>query len=191
MDMLKQLHNRVSTPANLLVEPAPDDAQIEQIVQAGLTAPDHAKLQPWKFIVIRGEARIALGEVFFEATNRREPNMADEKLQKQKSKPLRSPLIIAVVANITPNHPKTPEVEQILSAGAALQLMQLAATAMGFGSIWLTGPNTSDPFVKSALGIAEQDELVGFLYMGTPSMQKEAPQRARVSDHLEYWQGTS
>lgn len=191
MDMLKQLHNRVSTPANLLVEPAPDDGQIEQIVQAGLTAPDHAKLQPWKFIVIRNEKRKALGDVFFAATARREPDMADEKLQKQKSKPLRSPLIIAVVASITPDHPKAPEVEQILSAGAALQLMQLAATAMGFGSIWLTGPNASDPIVKSALGIAEHDELVGFLYLGTPSKEKEAPQRARVADHLEYWQGTS
>lgn len=189
MDMLTQLHNRISTPANLLVEPAPDDSQIEQIVQAGLTAPDHAKLQPWRFIVIRDDARRELGEIFLSATARREPDMADEKLQKQKTKPLRSPLIIAVVASITPDHPKTPEVEQILSAGAAMQLMQLAATAMGFGSIWLTGPNATDPFVKSALGIAEQDELVGFLYLGTPSIEKEVPQRASVADHLEYWQG--
>ena len=191
MDMLKQLHDRVSTPANLLAEPAPDDAQIEQIVQAGLTAPDHAKLRPWKFIVIRGEARDALGDLFVEATSRREPDMPDEKLQKQRSKPLRSPLIIAVVATIVQDHPKTPEVEQVLSAGAAMQLMQLAATAMGFGSIWLTGPNARDPFVKSALGIANQDELVGFLYLGTATIQKDIPERADVSDHLQYWQGTA
>ncbi len=189
MDMLEQLHNRVSTPANLLVEPAPDDAQIEEIVRAGLAAPDHAKLRPWKFIVIRGDARQALGELFTSATAKREPDMDPEKLEKQRSKPLRSPLIIAVAATITPEHPKTPEVEQILSAGSALQLMQLAATAMGFGSIWLTGPNASDNSIKAALGIAAQDELVGFLYLGTAKVTKETPERANVADHLEYWQG--
>ena len=189
MDMLEQLHNRVSTPANMLVEPAPDDAQIEEIVRAGLAAPDHAKMRPWKFIVIRGDARVSLGNLFAQATAEREPDMAAEKLDKQRSKPLRSPLIIAVSATITPGHPKTPVIEQILSAGSALQLMQLAATAMGFGSIWLTGPNASDASIKAALGIAEQDELVGFLYLGTAEVTKEVPQRAAVSEHLEYWQG--
>lgn len=191
MDMLEQLLNRVSTPANLLVEPAPNDAQIEEIVRAGLAAPDHAKLKPWKFIVIRGDERIALGNLFAEATARREPDMAADKLEKQRSKPLRSPLIIAVSATITPDHPKTPEIEQILSAGSALQLMQLAATAMGFGSIWLTGPNASDASIKAALGIAAKDELIGFLYMGTPELTKEVPERAAVADHLEYWPGPS
>jgi len=158
-------------------------------VRTGLSAPDHAKLQPWKFIVIRGEARRTLGELYAKASARREPDMAQEKIDKQKTKPLRSPLIIVVVATITPDHPKTPEVEQILSAGAAMQLMQLAATSMGFGSIWLTGPNTSDPEVKAALGIKAQDEVVGHLYLGTAKAQKAVPERANVRDHLEYWQG--
>ncbi len=189
IEMLSELQQRQSTPANLLDEPAPCDDQIAEIVKAGLAAPDHAHLRPWRFIVIRGDARQKLGDIFVEATVRREPDMPDEKLEKQRLKPTRSPLIIAVVATITEDHPKTPVVEQILSAGAAMQLMQLAATALGFGSIWLTGPNAADNHVKSALGIDAGDELVGFLYIGTPRNKKPQPDRAPLSEHLSDWSG--
>ncbi len=189
MQLIDLLQQRVSTPARLLVEPAPDDNQIEQIVRAGLAAPDHAAMRPWRFTVVRGEARHELGDIFVKATRKRDPDMPDEKIEGQKSKPLRSPLIIVVAAIITPDHPKTPEVEQIVSAGAAAQQMQLAANALGFGSIWLTGPNARDSDVKSALGLAEKDELVGFLYLGTATVTKAPPARAAVADHLHYWRG--
>ncbi len=188
-EMLLDLQQRQSTPADLLGDPAPDDNQIAEIIKAGMAAPDHARLKPWRFIVIRGEARQKLGDLFVEATSRREPDMPADKLEKQRGKPLRSPLIIASVATITEDHPKTPVVEQILSAGAATQLMQLAATALGFGSIWLTGPNAADDSVKSALGIKPGDELVGFLYIGTARNKKPPADQAKLADHVSYWNG--
>lgn len=187
MQLIDLLQRRASIPAKLLVEPAPDDAQIEQLIKAGLSAPDHAAMRPWRFIVIRGESRNRLGDVFAEAVAKREPTTPEEKIEAQRLKPLRSPLIIAVIARITPGHPKTPEVEQILSAGAAAHQIQLATTALGFGSIWLTGPNARDNLVKEALGIETKDELVGFLYIGTPTIKPPSPGRPEVADHLEYW----
>ncbi len=189
MDMLELLHQRQSTPAKLLAEPAPSDDEIAAIVRAGVTAPDHARLRPWRFLVIRGDARNKLGDIFYQATLNREPDMSSEKLDRQKDKPLRSPLILVTIAKITPDHPKTPEIEQILSAGAAMQLMQLAASSLGYGSIWLTGPNAHDPFVKSELGISSGDEVVGFLYIGTAMHTREAVARANIEDHLEHWSG--
>lgn len=189
MDMLELLHKRQSTPARLLAEPAPSDDDIAAMVRAGLAAPDHARMRPWRFMVIRGDARNKLGEIFYQATAKREPDMPGEKLDKQRDKPLRSPLILVTIAKITPDHPKTPEIEQILSAGAAMQLMQLAASSLGYGSIWLTGPNAQDSFVKEALGISAGDEIVGFLYLGTATQTREAVARADLNDHLEYWSG--
>jgi len=189
MDMLEHLHQRQSTPARLLAHPAPSDDDIAAIVRAGLAAPDHARMRPWRFLVIRGDARNKLGEIFYQATLKREPDMPSEKLDKQKDKPLRSPLILVTIAKITPDHPKTPEIEQILSAGAAMQLMQLAASSLGYGSIWLTGPNANDPFVKSELGINAGDEIVGFLYIGTATLTRETVARANIEDHLEHWPG--
>jgi len=189
MNVLDFLQQRASIPARYLADPGPDRNALEQICRAGLCAPDHAAMRPWRFIAIEGDARKRLGDIFLQVAEAESQDISAEKLKLISEKPLRSPLIITVVARITHDHPKTPVVEQILSAGAAAQQMQLAATALGFGSVWLTGPNARSELVKSSLGIAAQDEIVGFLYMGTPSIAQPRPARAKVEDHLEYWTG--
>lgn len=181
------LEARTSMPAVQLVEPAPSQAQLNRILQAGLTAPDHASMRPWRFITIQGDARDKLGDVFASAALKDNPNTPDEKIARMRQKPLRSPLIVVIVATITADHPKTPEVEQILSAGSAATLIQLAATASGFGSIWLTGPNTYHSDVKAALGVAAKDHIVGFVYMGTPAKPAAAKPRPDLADHLSEW----
>lgn len=185
--MLDLLEARLSVPAVQLTEPAPNQEQLERILRCGLTAPDHANMHPWRFITIKGDARVALGEVFANAALKDEPDLPAEKIERMKLKPLRSPLLVVIVATITANHPKTPEIEQILSAGAATTLIQLAATASGFGSIWLTGPNTYRADVKTALGVSESDHIVGFLYLGTPSKPASQKNRPELGDHLSEW----
>ncbi|MBX2881830.1 MAG: nitroreductase [Granulosicoccus sp.] len=185
--LLNLLQNRHSFPASQLTEPAPDDEQLEQILRCAVAAPDHARLRPWRFIVIRGEGRKALADAFVEAAMIRDPDISQPQLDKLAQKPLRSPLIVVVVADITANHPKTPEIEQTLSAGAAIQLMQLGATAAGFGSIWLTGANAYDEHIKSKLKIDSKDQIVGFLYIGTAPEDTPPRKRPAVQDHLSYW----
>ena len=186
--MLEMLEARTSQPALQLVEPAPTEAQLQRILQAGLTAPDHAAMRPWRFITIQGDARNKLGDVFADAAIKDDPNTPEEKIARVRQKPLRSPLIVVIVATITANHPKTPEAEQILSAGAATTLIQLAATASGFGSIWLTGPNAYHSDVKAALGVDDKDQIVGFVYIGTPSKPAAQKERPKLVDHVSQWQ---
>ena len=90
-DSLKHL-NRYSTPAKALIEPAPDDAQLRLILKTALSAPDHGRLHPYRFISIRGKARRKLSEIFGQATLDRDPGVDPAYLTKQKDKPLRSPL---------------------------------------------------------------------------------------------------
>ncbi len=187
MKILEFLQNRTSIPAKLLQDPAPGKNEIRQMIKAALAAPDHAALRPWKFIIIEGEAREKLGDLFVTASRNREPDLDREKLERQRDKPMRSPVIIAVTAKITENHPKTPVVEQVLSAGAAAQQILLAANALGYGSIWLTGPNAEDVSVKKALGLEEQDRIVGFIYLGTSRIPKPNIIRPDVDEYMEYW----
>lgn len=187
--LLDTLHTRHSVPASQLTEPAPTDEQLNDILRCAINAPDHGKLHPWRFIVIRGDARQALGDVFVEAAKAREPDISEQKLERMREKPLRSPMIVVIVATLTPDHPKAPEIEQMLSAGAAVQLMQLGATASGFGSIWLSGANAYDDNVKSALGIAAKDQIAGFLYLGTPPDTAPSRRRPEISEHLSEWRG--
>ena len=75
-------------------------------------------------------------------------------------------MIITVVAKIT-EHPKVPEIEQIISAGCAAHALELAAFAQGLGAMWRSGGMMFDPSVKASLGLAEHEQIVGFLYLGT------------------------
>jgi nitroreductase len=90
----------------------------------------------------------------------------DAQLAKALKAPLRAPVIIAVLLQFK-EHPKIERNEQIGSAAAATYAMSLAANALGFGSMWRTGVYATDPHVISALGGAEKDEVIGFLYLGT------------------------
>ncbi|MGM0565044.1 MAG: nitroreductase family protein [Pseudomonadota bacterium] len=187
MDAIENLIGRRSTPAKRLTEPAPDDRELDTLFRAAVTAPDHGQLQPWSFIVIRGEARQRLGDLFAEAYQMRDPEVDSEALENYRNKPLRAPLIIAVVARITPGNPKVPEQEQVLSAGCAAEHIQLAARAMGYGSIWLTGINTRDWKVCEGLGLGFDDKLVGYLYLGTPPESAAAPERPEPSTFVREW----
>lgn len=187
MELVELLQQRRSIPVDRLDEPAPGDAELAAILRAGVAAPDHDGLRPWRFLLVRGPARARLGDVFAEAARRRQPEISTTALERQRAKPLRAPLIIVVAARVEPDNARVPEIEQVLSAGAALQQMQLAASALGFGAIWLTGPNAHDAAVAEALGLALEDRVVGFLHVGTVTEQPPAPARPQVADHVLEW----
>jgi len=187
MDTLESLTTRHSIAPAFLAEPAPDDAALERILTAGASAPDHGRLRPWRFIVIRGEARHRLGEVFVEALRQRDPEAFEDALRQERERPLRAPLIIAVGLKLQPDHPKIPEIEQILSAGAAVQNMLLAAHALGFGAKWLTGANAYDDHVKAALGLEAQDRLVSLVHIGTIEGSPPAVPHADPREHTIEW----
>lgn len=185
-DSLKHL-NRNSTPAAALTEPAPDDRQLRLILKTALSGPDHGRLHPYRFISIRDDARRKLSEIFGRATLMRDPDVEPAYLKKQKNKPLRSPLIVVVVAQLIES-PKVPEIEQMLSAGAAAHNVLLASNALGFGSIWLTGANAYDPYVCDELGLEENERIIGFIYIGTPAIEIPPRPIPEVSAHHRKWE---
>jgi nitroreductase len=189
MEALEAVLTRQSVAPAFLAEPGPDDAALARILAAGACAPDHGKLRPWRFIVIRGEARERLGEVFVEALMRRQPDAPEAAIEQERARPLRAPLLIAVAARIAREHPKIPEIEQILSTAAAAQNILLAAHAQGFGAKWLTGANAYDEHVKSALGLAPDDRVLGFIHLGTIDGAPPAVPHADAREHTVEWQG--
>lgn len=187
MDALEALSTRAS--AVRLVEPAPSEALLTTALRAAARAPDHGMLRPWKFLVVRGAARERLGEVLAAALERGEPEATAEALEKEAKKPLRAPLIVIVVAKVQPDHPRIPEIEQVVSAGSAAQNLMLAFHAEGFGCMWRTGASAYDPVVKTALGIEAYDHIIGYIYIGTPvalTLERTRPDHAQF---VEVWAG--
>ena len=166
MDALTLLVNRRS--ASRLVDPAPAGEQLENIVRAGMRAPDHGTLQPWHFFIIEGEGRDRFSHLLAEGAV---AAGQDEKgIVKARSAPFRAPMIIAVVAKCQAEH-KVPVWEQEMSAGCAVMAMQMAAVAQGFNGIWRTGALTESPVVRDGFSCGEHDKIVGFLYLGTPQLK--------------------
>lgn len=169
-----------------LVAPAPGAAELEQVFDAALRAPDHGNLRPWRFVVVEGTAREALGEVFAQAARRRD---AAEDGERFRNKAFAAPMIIALAARLTVPH-KIPEVEQLLSLGAAAMNLLNALHLLGYGGFWATGANGHDPFVRDALGFEAQDRLLGFLYVGTAAPGSgSAPVRPARRLHVRHWKG--
>lgn len=187
MSFLETIAARRSVKADNLVEPAPRGGALEAILQAATSAPDHGGLKPWRFAVIEGAGRERLGAVFAEALRARKQDATQEEIAAIRAKPLRAPLIVAVWAEIVENHPKVPPVEQLLCAAMGVENMLLAAQAQGFGAVLLTGPNAYDPAVKRALGLAEKDEMVGFVYLGTAKQAPLAKPRADARTLTRAW----
>jgi nitroreductase len=149
-----------------LIEPAPDEAALGLIFASAVRAPDHGRLRPWRFIVIRSDDRAAFGELLADHTRRTKSAVSDDALERERRKAFRAPLIVAVAAIVTPEG-KIPAIEQIVSAGAAAQNMLHAAFALGFNAVWKTGGPAYDDQVKTALGLEAKDAIVGFMYIGT------------------------
>ncbi len=152
--------------------PGPSEGELITILRAGAAAPDHKLTRPFWFVVFEGRAREEFGALLAEALLERmaarglEPTPGQ--LDKERNRFMRAPLVIAVAA-VRNSEISLPDQEIISAAAAAAQNMLLAATSLGYGSIWRTGDPAYDPKVKAALGIKESDFVVGFLYFGTPA----------------------
>jgi nitroreductase len=169
-----------------LQEPAPEGADLDLILDAGLRAPDHGRLRPWRFVVIRGEARLAYGEKLVEAVALRDPANAATLAERYRAWVRRTPMLIAVGAVVKPGN--IPEIEQLLAAGAAAMNMLNALHMLGYGGMWVTGPNAYDPNVNTLLGFEAPSRLVGFLMVGTPAPSTAPiPARPERAAHVAEW----
>lgn len=181
MDALELLLNRRSIAR--LAEPAPEGSALENIIQAGLRAPDHGGLTPWRFVIAQGEGLTKLGTILHDAVV---ADDGDEIAQgKAQNAPHRAPMVITIVAKVS-DHPKVPAFEQHLSAGCAVQAMQMAAVAQGFQGIWRSGPLMFHPHVEQALGLEGGDKIVGFLYLGTPGCEPMNAPKRELGKFVEY-----
>ncbi|MES2820792.1 MAG: nitroreductase family protein [Pseudomonadota bacterium] len=186
MDALEALLTRVSAPR--LVDPAPDAAQRDLLFRAALRAPDHGQLRPWRFITVEGAARARLGEVLARALLSGNPEAPMEALDKAHAMPLRAPLLVLVVARVQ-DHPKVPPQEQVLAAGCAAHAILLAAHAQGIGAVWRTGELSYSAPLAAALGLAAGEQLIAFLYLGTPERALRIPAVLEPADFVSTWTG--
>lgn len=183
MEALDAIHSRQSI-GKLKPDPVPREL-IEKLLSAAVQAPNHYKVRPWRFVVLTGSARERLGqvmaEVFIEKFPDLPPDAQAKALEKERAKPLRSPLLIAVGVD-KPAEAKVIEIENVCAAAAACQNLLLAAHDLGLAAKWRTGNPAFDPKVKAFLGFEPDQHLIAFLYLGYPKTEPEPVERPSFVD---------
>ena len=177
-DFIELMGQRRSFPR--LEKPAPDKELLDNIFLSSLRVPDHMHLKPWRFLVIEGDDRNHLGELFVKDCLQKKPDAGREFYESARKKALRAPLIVVGIASYT-EHSKVPRIEQSLAAGCVLNNIGLAVYSCGYGSVWRTGAYAVSPTVKKGLGLGPNEEILGFIYIGTP-MQADRPLKSIEKD---------
>lgn len=177
-DTIELLRLRRSTAADLMTGPGPGAGQLRSILSIAARVPDHRRVNPFRFIVFEGAARAAAGEILAHAFLANEPEASAERVDAERRRFLRAPVVVAVVSAVDRTH-RTPEWEQILTAGAACQTMLIAASAHGFAAQWITEWYAYDRAVLEAFGLFAGERIAGFVYLGTakePPLERQRPE---------------
>lgn len=152
-----------------MTDQSPTRRQIERMLEAATHAPNHHKVEPWRFFVLAGKARRELGEIMVTSLAARMTDTMGEKAQailsKERAKPLRAPVLIIVAAE-RPQQESIIDIENVEATAAAVQNMLLAAEELGLACMWRTGDAAYDPRVKRWLGLAPEDHIVAIVYVG-------------------------
>ncbi|MEM1994704.1 MAG: nitroreductase [Nitrososphaerales archaeon] len=182
LDVLEAIKTRRSISKFKLDEPPKE--LIEKILDAGTWAPTHHLTEPWKFFVLTGKAREKLGEAMAQALAEELTDLDSQeskvKLDSERQRPLRAPVIIAVAAS-PKQDPNVVELEEIVATASAMQNMLLAAHALGLGAILRTGKAAYRKKVKEFFGLSDKEYLLGFIYLGYPDVQPQKATRTPFS----------
>ena len=162
--------------------PAPDDAELRDLLTLAARVPDHGKLAPWRFIVLRGDAKAQLAaRLEGIAEGRADAPKLLAKLGKLKAPPLG----VAVVSRTVTGD--IPAWEQLLSAGAVCTTLLYAATAMGYGANWITDWYAYDADARGLLGLAADEQVAGFVFIGTAAESPQERVRPDVAALTSEW----
>ncbi len=183
MDLLTAIHTRQSVK-KVLPDPVPQEL-VEKLLDAAIQAPNHYRNRPWRFVVIAGRARERLGDVMARSLARLIPGAPEAALEKERAKPLRAPLLIAVGID-PPVPPNEIEVENICAGAAAVENLLLAARGLGLGAMWRTGTAARDPEVKAFLGFSPEHQIIAILYIGYPDGEPVPPKRLSYADRTTW-----
>lgn len=175
MELIDAVRGRRSV--GRLVDPAPSDEEILDLVAEAATGPDHGLLRPWRLITVRGDARQTLGRAFAATLPDDDPAGRD----RAAAKPLRAPLLLSIVLEPREN-PKVPEWEQLAATTAMVHNLSLLLHAGGWAAMWRTGAPARSPHVRELLGLTAGERLLGWLYIGT-AQERNLPPRPRFEPH--------
>ena len=190
--VLDYLRSRKSLPLTMMSEPGPSASELRDMLEIAARAPDHGRLEPWRFIVYRDEAGRAIGEKLAIRAQEINGPTPDDQVERERNRLRRAPVAIGVVSAIKQSD-KIPAWEQFLSAGAVAMNLVHAANAFGYKANWVTGWYSDDEKGRAILGLSPEERMAGIVHIG--SSDREIAERPRpdidslISEYSGEYQG--
>jgi nitroreductase len=193
------MFNDTSTPSRLLqtrrsgkprdmIAPGPTETQLRIMIETATRTPDHGKLFPWRFVVVRDDQRAELSTLLQTAYRRDKPEAGRLEIEAMDQFARQAPALVVVLSS--PNHEShIPLWEQQLSAGAACMNLLHAVHAEGFVGSWLTGWAAYSEAVRDAFG-GQGERIAGFIFIGSPGRPLEERPRPSPETVISSWPGT-
>lgn len=170
--------------------PGPDDAELAQILQTAMCAPDHGRLRPWRFKILRNEAIQTLAELAIQAIKASGAEFTPEKEATTRRWLQQVPVMLAIACHMDHSNTRIPEQERLLAVGAAVMNILNASHMLGYSAYWSTGLGTYTDEVGEALGFDSLDyQFMGFVSLGTPIRSLTPPERPDYRDFVTEWTG--
>lgn len=169
-------HRQTILPKKL-IEPGPDEAQLDLILRSAAAAPDHREILPWRFVIIPAAARTRLAKVFADSLRERDPAATAHQVEEARAKAFRSPVLMLAIVRTGVTDDEVPAGERVLSAGCAVQNMLLMATAMGYASALTSGKALHSAGMRVLFSLAHDEQAICFVSLGTAVRSKSSRQR--------------
>ena len=183
-DTIKDIinHRRAVFPVSYNDREIPKELLVELLACAD-AAPTHKRTQPWRFVVFRGQGLQRLADQLAELYQAHTPaeQFLQKKLDATREKVLRSGAVIAIVAAYSG---AVPQWEELAATACAVQNLWLAASAAGIGGYW-SSPG-SIKHIGDFLGLAANEECLGFFYMGYHDESPRMPSRKLLEEKIRW-----
>lgn len=152
---------------------SPSNEELDSLLRAAATVPDHGGLKPWRFVVVSGEARTLMGEALVrDLVDTRGP-VPESALDKARRKAFAAPTLIVLIAS-PHTESKVPVWEQLCSAACCGYAVVLAAQALGLGAVWKSTPLREGAAIGDLFGLGAAERLLGWVNVGSTDTEEVA-----------------
>lgn len=144
-----------------------DSLIIQYLLQLADWAPTHGRTEPWRFVVFSGDGlqNFSKEHADLYKINTPEEVFTNAKYQNIIQNGEKASHIIAVYMKRQLTQ-KIPLIEEIAATAAAIEHILLGAQEQGIAALWSTGGMTYHDSMKELLGMEENDQMMGLIYLG-------------------------
>lgn len=184
------IQNRRSCKPALMNGKKIEDEVVRNLLELADWAPTHAHTEPWRFVVFAHDAVKDFCKDHAELYKANVPAEKFEQVRYDKiirNGDMASHLVMAYMKR--GNNPKISLMEEICAAAAAVQNILLGAAALDIAALWSTGGLSFHPAMKTYLGLSEEDQVIGLLYLGyADNAPKEGKRIVPLEEKID-WRG--